>query len=90
MDSYLRIDDFYKIIVDSDYSFGEPLSTVFSLNSVFTSYGHMLETDSGLLQRGNIMIVASSTLSGQLGDAINFWQYARNFTYTLVKPKDGL
>ena len=29
-------------------------------------------------------------LSGQNGDAINFWQYARNFTYTLVKPKDGL
>ena len=30
------------------------------------------------------------TLSGQIGDAISFWHYARNFTYTLVKPEDGL
>ena len=29
-------------------------------------------------------------LSGQIGDAISFWHYARNFTYTLVKPEDGL
>ena len=28
-------------------------------------------------------------LSGQIGDAINFWHYARNFSYTLVKSKDG-
>ena len=25
----------------------------------------------------------------QIGDAINFWHYARNFSYTLVKSQDG-
>ena len=29
-------------------------------------------------------------LSGQIGDAISFWHYARNFTYTLARPLDGL
>ena len=38
----------------------------------------------------NTLPDGQNILSGQLGDAIMFWHYARNFTFTLVKPQDGL
>ena len=32
----------------------------------------------------------SVSLQGPIGEAIMFWQKARNFTFTLVRPPDGL
>ena len=32
----------------------------------------------------------SVTLEGPVGECIMFWQKARNFTFTLVRPPDGL